>query len=250
MNLLPCEIQDYIYSFDGRYKRIMSACFKRIKQRRYTKVGNDHREFSKYRNQREYDLEVQRRVAMYRSRMVPRDTEGPGLGAHIRGVTTHLRKPQTSYVFKDAIGIYILGMVNETIVVDGRSYVCTDKSFGVARYDGRREAHGTETVVKQIRLTMSEGDVAKNGVRQEVFRKIIAPHWKEGYDWERHVRHPPASLESATERFSRLKSPGKYRTCGNTYTVCTKTGTGLLYDKKGRVAGYLTKRLNFFLHTD
>jgi len=249
MNLLPCEIQDYIYAFDGRYKRLMAACFERIKQRRYTKVGNDRLQFSKYQRQREYDLEVQRRVAIYRSRMVLRDLDDPGRGGHIRGVTTHLR-PQTSYVFKDAIGVYMLGMVKETIVVDGKSYVCSEKTFSVARYEGSREPHGTETVVKQIRLTMDEDDLAKNGIRCQVFRKIIAPHWKEGYDWERHVRQPPASLEAATERFSRLKTPGKYITMGNRYTVCTKTGTGLLYDKKGVVAGYLTKGLRFYLHTE
>jgi hypothetical protein len=249
MNLLPCEIQDYIYAFDGRYKRLMVACFKRIKQRRYTKVGNDHREFSKWSGQREYDLEVQRRVAIYRSRMVVRDPNDPGLGGHIRGVTTHLR-PQTSYVFKDAIGVYMLGMVKETIVVDGKSYVCSEKTFSVARYEGSREPHGTETVVKQIHLTMDEDDLAKNGIRCQVFRKIIAPHWKEGYEFETHARRPPASLAAATERFSRLKTPGKCRTMGNTYTVCTKTGTGLLYDKKGKVAGYLTKSLNFLVHIE
>ena len=250
MNLLPCEIQDYIYAFDGRYKRVMAACFKRIKQRRYTKVGDDCLQFSKYRRQREYDLEVQRRVAIYRSRMVLRDPDHPSLGGHIRGVTTHLYRPQTSYVFKDAIGVYMLGMVKETIIVDGKSYVCSEKTFSVARYEGSREPHGTDTVVKQIRLTMDEDDLAKNGVRGEVFRRIISPYWKEGYEFETHARRPPASLAAATERFSRLKTPGKYITMGKGYTVCTKTGIGLLYDKKGKVAGYLTKGLRFYLHTE
>lgn len=255
MNLLPCEILDYIYAFDGRYKRLMAACFERIKQRRYTKVGNDHLQFSKYRHQREYDLEVQRRVAIYRSRMVLRDLDDPGRGGHIRGVTTHLR-PQTSYVFKDAIGVYMLGMVKETIVVDGRSYVCSDKTFSVARYEGSREPHGTESIVKEIDIlrygtrALYRDDLATNGVSGEVFSRIIAPYWKEGYGFESHARRPPASLAVATERFSRLKTPGKYITMGKGYTVCTKTGIGLLYDKKGKVAGYLTKGLRFYLHTE
>jgi hypothetical protein len=251
MNLLPCEIQDYIYTFDGRYKRGMAACFERIKQRRYSSVGiNRHTRPPKHFNKREYDLEVQRRVAIYRALLELRDPDNPFLGGHIRGVTTHLRKPQVSYVFKDAIGVYMLGMVKETIIVDGRSYVCSEKTFSVARYEGSREPHGTESVVKQINLTMDEDDLAKNGVRGQVFRKIIAPYWKEGYEFETHSRRPPASLAAATERFSRLKTPGKYITMGKEYTVCTKTGIGLLYDKKGVVAGYLTKGLKFFLHTD
>ena len=251
MNLLPCDIQDYIYSFDGRYKRIMAACLERIKQRRYSSVGvNRHTRPPKHFNPREYDLEVQRRVAIYRSRMVLRDPDDPGLGGHIRGVTTHLYRPQTSYVFKDAIGVYMLGMVKETIIVDGKSYVCSEKTFSVARYEGSREPHGTDTVVKQIHLTMDEVDLAKNGVRGEIFRRIIAPYWKEGYGFETHARRPPASLAAATERFSRLKTPGKYITMGKGYTVCTKTGIGLLYDKKGKVAGYLTKGLRFYLHTE
>ena len=268
INLLPPRIKQLVYDFDGRYKTAKDQCIELIRQRGQTPIGlkgsdqfrhvylqiNAFKMKTFHRDFPEYYAEVQRRLHMYRSRME---------NGHIRGVTTHLKRLPKSYCFNDAIGSYKLGMVFDTVIIDGIAYKSSERVYSVGL---EKFAYvGVTTVVKCIdildpvfkksikgrqsqKINMyRELGVSENGIPASIFKKIFANRFG-FYDAPEFgiVCKPPASLSAVTEMLKEFGGIGYFTLDGQSYTICTKTGTGIIYHGKNAV-GYVSKKLNFRL---
>jgi hypothetical protein len=273
INLLPPRIKQLVYDFDGRYKNAKDKCMKLIRQRGKTPIGirgsdawnNVWKKVDAfnmdtfYRDFPEYYAELERRIAMYRSRME---------NGHIRGVTTHLKRLPKSYCFNDALGSYKLGMVFKTVIIDGISYKSSERVHSVALE--KRAYKGVTTVVKCIdvldpvfkktvkghrsarnKVYRSLG-VSDNGIPAPIFKKLLAKQFGYSECWTRLLNKtniPPASLADVTALLECSKNWHETDVLGssftlncNDYTICIKTGTGIIYSGKNAV-GYVTKKL-------
>jgi len=272
LNLLPPRMRQMVYDFDGRYKAAKDQCIELIRQRGQTPIGikgsddmrhvyiqiNDFKMKTFHRDFPEYYAELERRLAMYRSRME---------NGHIRGVTTHLKRLPKSYCFNDALGSYKLGQVFNTVIIDGISYKSTERVHSVAletlAYKGvttivkcidildpvfKKTIKGRQT--QKIKAYRSLG-VSENGIPASIFKKVFADQcWYGGWFWERNVQNnrPPASLAAVTEMLEKSKTDGNlvrdgcFTLDGKNYKICVKTGTGIIYDGKSAV-GYVTKKM-------
>jgi len=274
INLLPPRIKQMVYDFDGRYKTAKNQCIELIRQRGQTPIGikgsdafkhvwskiNDFKMKTFHRDFPEYYAELERRLAMYRSRME---------NGHIRGVTTHLKRLPKSYCFNDALGSYKLGMVFNTVIIDGISYKSSERIHSVGLET--LAFKGVTTVVKcidvldpvfkksikgrqKVKVYRSLG-VSENGIPASIFKKILANHFGFNDTWYKYRKcNPPASLALVTGMIEQSVEDKSVTTgvlyhngkvCGycpgqKNYTICTKTGTGILYDGKKPV-GYITK---------
>lgn len=257
-----------VYDFDGRYKTAKNQCIELIRQRGQTPIGikgsdafkhvwskiNDFKMKTFHRHFPEYYAELERRIAMYRSRME---------NGHIRGVTTHLKRLPKSYCFNDALGSYKLGMVFKTVIIDGISYKSSERIHSVGLETLAYK--GVTTVVKCIdildpvfkktikgrqsqkgKVYRSLG-VSENGIPASIFKKVFANrfgysewHWARGLD-EKPI--PPASLAAVTAMLENGER-ASFTVDGIDYTICIKTGTGIIYSGKNAV-GYVTKKLKF-----
>jgi len=271
INLLPPRIKQLVYDFDGRYKTAKNQCIELIRQRGQTPIGikgsdafknvwykiNDFKMKTFHRDFPEYYAELERRIAMYRSRME---------NGHIRGVTTHLKRLPKSYCFNDALGSYKLGMVFKTVIIDGISYKSSERVHSVGletlAYKGvttvvkcidildpvfKKSIKGRQTQRAKVYRSLGVSD---NGIPASIFKKVFANrfgysewHWARGLD-QKPI--PPASLGAVTEILKEFGSNGKFTLDGNDYKICIKTGTGIIYQGKDAV-GYVTKKLNLRL---
>jgi hypothetical protein len=269
LTALPFEIQDYIFALDGRYKTAKNQCIELIRQRGQTPIGikgsdafkhvwskiNDFKMKTFHRDFPEYYAELEYRLDMYRSRME---------NGHIRGVTTHLKRLPKSYCFNDALGSYKLGMVFKTVIIDGISYKSSERVHSVALET--LAFKGVITVVKcidildpvfkksikgrhsaRVKVYRSLG-VSENGIPASIFKKVFANRF--GYtEWylarglDREPE-PPASLAAVTEMLERSSKSkqNSFTIDGIDYTICIKTGAGIIYSGKNAV-GYVTKKL-------
>jgi len=115
---LPLEIQDYIYTFDGRYKTAMNKCLLLIKEWGKTAVHGN----SSWACDSPFLLETERRAKMY-SRHLGADSVirlrhkiiDPTIG----------REPGFSDLFRDVLGVYSIMAEQKTIWVDGEEYTST-----------------------------------------------------------------------------------------------------------------------------
>jgi len=270
LNILPPRMRQMIYDFDGRYKIAKDKCIELIRQRGQTPIGlrgsdqfryvylqiNAFKMNTFHRDYPEYYAEVQRRVQMYRSRME---------NGHIRGVTTHLKRLPKSYCFNDALGSYKLGMVFDTIIIDGIAYKTTERVYSVGLETIAYK--GTTTVVKCIdvldpvfkksikghrsaRIKMYRDlGVSENGIPASIFKKILKGRF--GLYWYfMEKANPPACLATVTGMIERSKgslmSDCGFTLEGKDYKICVKTGTGIIYQGKTAV-GYVTKDLKLRL---
>jgi len=267
INLLPPRIKQMVYDFDGRYKIAKDKCIELIRQRGKTPIGlrgsdqfryvyleiNAFKMNTFHRDFPEYYAEVQRRIQMYRSRME---------NGHIRGVTTHLKRLPKSYCFNDALGSYKLGMVFDTIIIDGIAYKSGERVYSVGletlAYKGtttgvkcidvldpvfKKSIKGRH--VQKIAIYRSLG-VSENGIPGSIFKKILK--WRFGIycSYMGQTSNPPASLAAVTGMIERSKGGGNilrngcFTLEGKDYKICVKTGTGIIYQGKTAV-GYVTK---------
>ena len=260
INLLPPRIKQMVYDFDGRYKTAKNQCIELIRQRGQTPIGikgsdafkhvwskiNDFKMKTFHRDFPEYYAEVERRIAMYRSRME---------NGHIRGVTTHLKRLPKSYCFNDALGSYKLGMVFNTVIIDGISYKSSERIHSVGletlAYKGvttvvkcidildpvfKKTIKGRQSQKKKAYLELG---VSENGIPASIFKKILGNMF--AYEWMRKKTEPPASLAAVTEMLERSKR-NSFTIDGQDYTICVNTGTGIIYNGKNAV-GYVTKKM-------
>jgi hypothetical protein len=212
-----------------------------------------HREFP------EYYAEVQRRVHMYRSRME---------NGHIRGVTTHLKLLPKSYCFKDALGSYKLGMVFDTVTIDGIAYKSAERVYSVGLETLAYK--GVTTVVKCIDIldpvfkksikgrqnekikVYRELGVSENGIPASIFNKVLANRFGFTEAWYEYRKcAPPASLAAVTALLKGASEmeqicDASFTLDGKDYKICIKTGTGFIYQGK-KAVGYVTKNLMFRL---
>ena len=189
---------------------------------------------------------------------------------HIRGVTTHLKRVPKSYCFNDALGSYKLGMVFNTVIIDGIAYKSGERVYSVGLETLAYK--GVTTVVKCIDVldpvfkktikgrqiqkikTYRELGVSENGIPGTIFKKIFADQcWYGGWFWERNVQNnrPPASLVAVTDMLERFATEegrcvDSFTLDGKDYKICVKTGTGIIYYGK-KAVGYVTKDLKLRL---
>jgi hypothetical protein len=272
INLLPPRIKQMVYDFDGRYKTAKNQCIELIRQRGQTPIGlrgsdqfrnvylqiNAFNMKTFHRDFPEYYAEVERRIAMYRSRME---------NGHIRGVTTHLKRLPKSYCFNDALGSYKLGMVFKTVIIDGISYKSSERIHSVGletlAYKGvttvvkcidildpvfKKTIKGRQSQKKKAYLELG---VSENGIPAAIFKKVLEGRFgRTGWFWESmdQKNYPPASLAAVTALLERAKTDrgrmcdGGFNLDGGDYKICIKTGTGIIYRGKEAV-GYVTKNL-------
>lgn len=182
---LPLDLQDLIYVFDGRYKTAMTRCLTLIKQRMKTPIGRrgydrwtsstryDIMMFGENCNIPEYYAELQLRLAKHKSNMVPLER-----GWGIKGITSHLTRVGSSYLFQDVLGIYKVGLVYDSIVLDGVTYKSTTKVNSVALQYGPRvanrvlNAYGVETKVKCIDVLDPVFKKSIKGRKVKTFREL------------------------------------------------------------------------------
>ena len=184
---LPFELQDLIYDFDGRYKKAMAQCLNLIKQRRQTPIGM--RDSDRWTGCTRYDImmfgddtmaqlpeyyaELQIRLAKHKSRMVPLER-----GWGIKGITSDLTRVSSSYLFKDVLGIYKVGLVYDSIFIDGVTYKSTTKVNSVALQYGPMvakrvlKAYGVEPKVKCIDVLDPDFKKSIKGRKVKVFREL------------------------------------------------------------------------------
>jgi hypothetical protein len=270
LNVLPPRIRQLVYDFDGRYKVAKDKCIELIRQRGLTPIGikgsdqcfkiweqvdkfnmkTFHHDFP------EYYAELDRRVKMYRSRIE---------NGHVLGVTTHMKRaPKSSYKFKDALGCYNFGQVFDTVIMNGIAYKSTERVSSVALE--KLAFRGVTTVVKcidvldpvfkktvkgrqtqRVKVYRALG-VSENGIPKSIYKKVFSSIHYEGEfgfteAWYNPRKcNPPASLSAVTEMLEQTGSNGDFTYNGNNYTICIKTGTGIIYQKKNPV-GYVTKKL-------
>lgn len=268
INLLPPRIKQMVYDFDGRYKTAKNQCIELIRQRGQTPIGikgsdafkhvwskiNDFKMKTFYRDFPEYYAELERCLAMYRSRME---------NGHIRGVTTHLKRAPKSYCFKDALGSYKLGQVFNTVIIDGISYKSSERIHSVAletlAYKGvttvvkcidvlnpvfKKSIKGCQT---QKKKAYRELGISENGIPASIFNNILKGRFAR--EWKEELNESPASLADVTALLECSKNWHKtdvlgssFTLNGNNYNICIKTGTGIIYYGKDAV-GYVTKKL-------
>jgi hypothetical protein len=262
INLLPPRIKQLVYDFDGRYKTAKNQCIELIRQRGKTPIGirgsdkwnnvwkkvNAFKMKTFHRDFPEYYAELERRVAMYRSRME---------NGHIRGVTDHLKRAPKSYCFKDALGSYKFGQVFKTTIIDGISYksservhsvaletlaykgVTTDvKCIDILNPDFKKSVKGRHSA--RVKVYRSLG-VSENGIPASIFKEVLEGLFAR--EWKEELNDPPASLTAVTEMLKNGERDS-FNINGNNYTICIKTGTGIIYNGKNAV-GYVTKKLTF-----
>jgi hypothetical protein len=270
LNVLPPRIRQLVYDFDGRYKIAKDKCIELIRQRGLTPIGlkgsdqcskvweqvdsfnmkTFHHDFP------EYYAEVERRVKMYRSRIE---------NGHILGITTHMKRaPKSSYKFKDALGCYNFGRVFDTVIMNGIAYKSTEKVHSVALE--RNAFKGVTTVVKCIEVldpafkktikgrqtqrvkVYRDLGVSENGIPRNIYRNIFSrTHYGEfGFTeawYQPRKCIPPAPLSAVTDMLEQSGSKGFFTLDGIDYKICTKTGTGIVYEGK-KAVGYVTKKLS------
>jgi len=270
LNILPPRMRQMIYDFDGRYKIAKDKCIELIRQRGQTPVGidgsdarnnvwmqiNDFNMKTFHRDFPEYYTELERRLKMYRSRME---------NGHIRGVTTHMKRaPKSSYKFKDALGCYNFGQVFDTVIMNGIAYKSTEKVHSVALE--KYAFKGVTTVIKCIdildpifkktikgrqtqRVKVYRAlDVSENGIPRNIYRNIFSRSRYGEFGFTEAWYHPrkcipPAPLSAVTDMLERTGSDGVFTIDGIDYKICTKTGTGIVYEGK-KAVGYVTKKLS------
>lgn len=274
LNILPPRIRQLVYDFDGRYKIAKDKCIELIRQRGQTPVGIDGSDARKnvwmqindfnmktfHRDFPEYYAELERRVKMYRSRIE---------NGHILGVTTHMKRaPKSSYKFKDALGCYNFGQVFDTVIMNGIAYKSTEKVHSVALE--KYAFKGVTTVIKCIdildlkfkktikgRQTQKikiyrELGVSENGIPKSIYKKVFSStHYLGEFGFAEAWYHPrkcipPAPLSAVTDMLERTGSKGFFTIDGIDYKICTKTGTGIVYEGK-KAVGYVTKKLSIRL---
>lgn len=228
---LPFELQDLIYDFDGRYKTAMSRCFTLIKQRRQTPIGMrgagrwtsymryDIMLFGDYEKIPEYYAELQLRLARHKSNMVPLER---GWGWGIKGITTHLKRVGSSYLFQDVLGIYKVGLVYDSIVLDGVTYKSTTKINSVALQHGpmvakrKVNAYGVETIVKCIDVLDPVYKKSIKGRKVKTFRELGVSEngipSKDFYFNKEIIEGKEYFLDIRTQYF-RVKRTGKIMGC-------------------------------------
>ena len=267
LNMLPPRIRQLVYDFDGRYKIAKDKCIELIRQRGQTPIGirgsdvwkkvyiqvNEFDMKTFHARLPEYYAELQRRVSMYRARIEP--------SGHIRGMTTHLKRPPKSYCFDDALGSYTLGKVFDTVMINGKAYKSMDKAQGIAL---NRYGRGTTTTVvkcidvldpafkKSIKGRKTkiyrELGVSENGIPASIYKKVFCGvlDCEFGFDEQWHLPYrkckPPASLSAVTDMLQRTGSKGAFMIDGKDYMICIKTGTGIIF-KGNEAVGYVTKEM-------
>jgi hypothetical protein len=179
-------------------------------------------------------------------------------------VTTHLKRLPKSYCFNDALGSYKLGMVFDTVVINGISYKSTERVHSVALET--LAFKGVTTVVKTIDVldpafkktikgrqtqkikTYRELGVSDNGIPRSIFKKILGGRFgRTGWNMMNQKNCPPASLVAVTDMLERAATEegrcvDSFTLDGKDYKICIKTGTGIIYHGKEAV-GYVTKNL-------
>jgi len=272
LNVLPPRIRQLVYDFDGRYKIAKDKCIELIRQRGLTPIGlKGSDQCSKVWDQvdsfnmktfhhdfPEYYAELNRRVKMYRSRIE---------NGHVLGITTHMKHaPKSSYKFKDALGFYNFGKVFDTVIMNGIAYKSTEKVHSVALE--RLAFRGVTTVVKcidvldpafkktikgrqtqRVKVYRALG-VSENGIPRNIYRNIFCRSrygefgFTEAWYTPRKC-NPPASLSAVTDMLEQSGS-NRFTIDGLDYNICTKTGTGIVYEGK-KAVGYVTKKLSIRL---
>lgn len=181
LNILPPRIRQLVYDFDGRYRIAKGKCLQIIKEMGdvQKEVDDEGKHGLDWVNIEHYPTfwphyyaEIERRVAKYRGLLVD---------GHILGITTHLKRVPKVYIFKDALGSYILGKTYDTAFINGTAYRSTKKIFTVVMEPLHtlskwpKIGDGTPTVVKCIDVLnplFIKSIKARGKKRAQVFRDL------------------------------------------------------------------------------
>jgi len=181
LNILPPRIRQLVYDFDGRYRIAKGKCLQIIKEMGdvQKEVDDEGKHGLDWVNIEHYPTfwphyyaEIERRVAKYRGLLVD---------GHVVGITTHLKRVPKVYIFKDALGSYILGKTYDTAFINGTAYRSTKKIFTVVMEPLHtvskwpKIGDGTPTVVKTIDILdplFIKSIKARGKKRVQVFRDL------------------------------------------------------------------------------
>ena len=120
INVLPFEIQQLIYDFDGRYKTAMTKCLKHIRNRCFTPVAAMSTETLKCRLRiPNYYKELDRRAKFYLKGLQSDGTIKQWGGRLICPSKAHALE----YLIRDALGVYQISSERKTITVNGELYI-------------------------------------------------------------------------------------------------------------------------------
>lgn len=139
---LPFEIQDYIYAFDGRYKKAMDSTIRLIKGWGMTQTAIRLRRTHPARAciklngtipDKHFYKELERRLARHQRYLTPEGCIDPR--KYVKDVTWYSPKRDNGMVFKDVLGTYKVTKEPRMTIIDGEEYFSAKKHFMVSICD-------------------------------------------------------------------------------------------------------------------
>jgi hypothetical protein len=139
---LPFEIQDYIYAFDGRYKKAMDSTIRLIKGWGMTQTAiRLHRthpakaciKLNGTIPDKHYNEELLRRLKRHQQYLTPEGCIDPR--KYVKDSTWYAPKRDTGMVFKDVLGTYKVTKEPRMTIIDGEEYFSAKKHFVVSICD-------------------------------------------------------------------------------------------------------------------
>ena len=139
---LPFEIQDYIYAFDGRYKKAMDSTIRLIKGWGMTqtairlRLNRPAKECIKRNGtipDKHYNEELLRRLKRHQRYLTPEGCIDPR--KYVKDATWYSPKRDNGMVFKDVLGTYKVTKEPRMTIIDGEEYFSAKKHFVVSICD-------------------------------------------------------------------------------------------------------------------
>jgi len=190
LNSLPFEIQDYIYAFDGRYKKAMDNTIRLIKGWGMTQTAIRLRRTHPARAciklngtipDKHYNEELLRRVKRHQQYLTPEGCIDPR--KYVKNATWYSPKrvngmvSDNGMVFKDVLGTYKVTKEHRMTIVDGEEYFSAKKHFVVSicdRYGQMLSAGNVTTKVSKYYLF--DPELIKKIKRRKDPTKVFLEH--------------------------------------------------------------------------
>jgi hypothetical protein len=187
---LPFEIQDYIYAFDGRYKKAMDRTIRLIDgwgdtqtaiRLRLTRPAKACIKLNGTIPSKHFHKELLRRLKRHQRYLTPEGCIDPR--KYVKGASWYTPKrvngvvSDNGMVFKDVLGTYKVTKEHRTTIIDGEEYFSSKKHFVVSicdRYDQMLSAGNVPTKVSTYYLF--DPELIKKIKRRKDPTKVFLEH--------------------------------------------------------------------------
>jgi hypothetical protein len=181
---LPFEIQDYIYAFDGRYKKAMDSTIRLIKGWGMTQTAIRLRlnrpakaciKLNGTIPDKHYNKELLRRLKRHQRYLTPEGSIDPR--KYVKDSTWYAPKRETGMVFKDVLGAYKVTKEPRKIIIDGEEYFSAKKHFVVSICDCYGEMLSAGDVYTKVsKYYLFDPELIKKIKRRKDPTKVFLEH--------------------------------------------------------------------------